>query len=235
VATPVTQIISEARDALIETTANFWSDTELKAILRHGALDLWGAILDIHAEHYYVVDETHCSIAAGTGFVAGVPDNCFRVQLIEPRDTTITGTFRGLQFIPRRYNHPDFSNARAVDNFDPAIGEMFYDVTGVGSPIEPPRILTAPLASSNILLRLVYNPTLVVDEINPVPGESDNALKHWVIAFARAKEREDRLPDPGALAVYQTEKQAILTRCTPRQEQDPEVVEGLFDWVGGYY
>jgi hypothetical protein len=233
--TTIAQIISEVRTALIEPTPNFWTDVELAAIMRHGALDLWGAILDIHQEHYYVVNETDCFIKAGDGHVSNVPSNCFRIQLIEPRDTTTTGAFRGLAFIPRRFNHPDFSNARAVDSFDPNVGEMFYDVTGVGSPIEAPRILTAPLANSDILLRVVYNPTLVFDLINPVPGESDHALKNWTIAFARAKENESRLPDAGFLAVYQTEKQAILTRLTPRQEQDPEVVEGLFDWVGGYY
>ena len=72
---------------------------------------------------------------------------------------------------------------------------------------------------------------LEVSDINPVPGGSDNALKAWTIAYANAKEGPQgaRIPDAGWLAVYATEKQTILTRLTPRQEQEPDVVDGLFD------
>ena len=50
----------------------------------------------------------------------------------------------------------------------------------------------------------------------------------WTVAFARAKEREDRSPDPAWLAIYATEKQNILTRLTPRQTQEPEIVGDMF-------
>jgi hypothetical protein len=49
------------------------------------------------------------------------------------------------------------------------------------------------------------------------------------VAWARAKEREDRSPDPAWFATYSTDKQSLLTALTPRQEQEEEVVEGLFD------
>jgi hypothetical protein len=66
---------------------------------------------------------------------------------------------------------------------------------------------------------------------NPIPGESDQALIAYIVAFARAKEREDRSPDPNWIAVYANEKQSILTRLTPRQSQEPDVVEALWgEW-----
>jgi hypothetical protein len=92
--------------------------------------------------------------------------------------------------------------------------------------------------SSALNLRVAYIPTLTSTDMetgdaNPIPGEADNAVYAWIIAFARAKERDDRSPDPNWLAVYATEKQAILTVCDPRQEQEPKYVEGMFEeyWI----
>src|SRR5262249_14657348 len=114
---------------------------------------------------------------------------------------------------------------------------IYYQLVGVGSPVSAPKIVTAPLISADLRVRLVYNPSLEWDGggHNPVPGESDAALKAWTIAYARGKETEDRQPDPGWLGVYATEKQHILTRLTPREEQEPEVVEDFFQGFGSLW
>jgi hypothetical protein len=83
-----------------------------------------------------------------------------------------------------------------------------------------------------VKLRLAYYPVLdQTNPYNPIPGGSDNGLKAWVIAYAMAKEgaQGSRTPDAGWLAVYSTEKQTLLTRSTPRQDQEADVVDGLFD------
>jgi hypothetical protein len=88
------------------------------------------------------------------------------------------------------------------------------------------------MVNTAISLRFVYVPILAAVAAagsNPIPGESDNALIAWCIAYARAKEREDRSPDPNWLAVYSTEKTNLLVRLTPRQTQEPEVVEDFFE------
>ncbi len=93
-------------------------------------------------------------------------------------------------------------------------------------------MLTAPQISAALSLRFVYNPTLAAmtsASNNPIPGEADKALVSYAVAFARAKERDDRSPDPNWIAVYATEKQSILTRITPRQDQETEFAFGLFD------
>src|SRR6266853_270918 len=236
--TTVGSILTQARRQLIELAPKFWSpgettatDSELTDIFWLGAYDLWGAILDLHAAHFYIVNTTDVSLQPGMSQLTGVPDNCFRVQLIEPVNTTSTGAFGSTIFTPRKYNSADFSYARQQSQTNLGAsnwGQIFYDVSNVGPPIGPPVILTAPPVATAIPLRFVYNPSLTRGDQNPIPGMSDNALKAWVISYARAKETKERIPDAGWLSVYATEKQQILTRMTPRQEQEPEIVEDFF-------
>ena len=231
--TPITNIITQARRQLVETTARFWSDTELIDILKLGAMDLWGAILDLHQDHYFtVVDDGSVKQEAGKSYITGIPDDCFRIMLIEPIDTTGAISTANVMYAPRKYNHPDFIAARSLTQLEfQTGGVIFYDMTGPGAPIAAPKVLVAPRISTDLGLRLAYYPMLVVNDINPIPGGSDNALKAWTIAYAMAKEgpQGGRIPDAGWLAVYATEKQTILTRMTPRQEQEADVVDGLFD------
>ncbi len=219
----------------LATGGTWWTDAELLDIAINGVKDMWAAIIDVFGDHYLTIDVTNVSLAASGTSLTGVPTDVFRVHLIEPRDTTSAGASQGVRFVPRKYNHPDFMSARSLSALDPATaGVIFYDVSGAGSPIAAPTILTAPLVNAAISLRFVYVPTLptttyTTASSNPIPGESDQALIAYIVAFARAKERDDRSVDPNWVAVYATEKQSILTRATPRQEQEPDVVEGLFD------
>ena len=239
-ATLLSDLVTQVRNQLIETTANFWSDDELKAIMRLGAVDLWGAILDLHQDHYFLVNDKDVYLRANDTQLSGIPPDCFRITLIEPRDTTSMAAGHQVMFVPRKYNHPDFIIARTLDAADPTslpARQIYYQITGEGSPVGPPIVRTAPLLNADLAIRLCYNPTLAWDATgkNPVPGESDNALKAWTIAYARAKETETRPPDATWLAVYATEKQLILTRLTPREEQEPEVVEDLFQGYGSLW
>ena len=90
--------------------------------------------------------------------------------------------------------------------------------------------------SAALTLNLWYVPTLGVSQYqlltatNPIPGESDQALVTWIIAYMRAKERDDRSPDPSWLAVYATEKNNLLASLTPRQEAEAEHVDSIFNY-----
>ncbi len=194
---------------------------------------MWAAILDVFGDHFFTVDVTNVSLAANATSLTGVPADTFRVQLIEPRDTTTSGSGSGVQFVPKKYNHPQFIAARSETAVDVnAAGVIFYDVSGAGTPVGTPTILVAPPLSSALNLRFVYNPSLAAmttSSTNPIPGESDKALVAYTVAFARSKERDDRSPDPNWIAVYSTEKQSILARITPRQEQEAEYVDGMFE------
>lgn len=246
-ATTVASLLQQVRNQLVEPVAKFWADSELIAIMNNGVKDLWGAILDLHQDHYFRINTTDVVLQANSDQLTGVPSDCFRVLLIEPADTTVAADGHTVLFVPKKYNHPDFIIARtqspnALDQL-PA-RQIYYDIAGLGPPVETMQILTAPEVTENLPVRLVYNPSLpplTTDEmsINPVPGEADNALKAWTIAYAMAKEapgsQGERIPNPGWLAIYATEKQNILTRLTPREEQEPEVVDDLFQGYGSLW
>ena len=229
-------IETKARRHLKETTASFWTSAELIDLTNLGIKDLWGAIVDLHQEHFLNVNTTTVNLATSADELSGVPADTFRVHLIEPKDTSSTGTYKGVLFVPRDYNSPEFIAARTQSGQDPTQAQIiYYTLTNAGAPVAAPSVLVAPQVTSAMAagtIRFVYVPVLAdvaAAGNNPIPGDSDNALIAWCVAFGRAKEREDRSPDPNWLAVYATEKQNLLTRLTPRQEQEPEVVGGLFE------
>ncbi len=232
-ATTFTALEVIVRRHLKETNASFWSQAELLQHFNDGLQNMWGAIIDLFEEHYITVDESNVSMAAATATLTGVPADTFRVHLIEPRDTTTAGTAPNTMFVPRKYNGREFSSARALSSQDIGAGlNIYYDVTGPGYPVGTPVVRVAPLISSALNLRFVYVPGIPVKAIgddNPIPGQSDQALIAYCTAFALAKEQEDKMPHPGWLQVYKTEKDSVLQRLTPRQTQEPLVVEGLFD------
>lgn len=232
-ATLLSSIRDQARKHLKETTASYWTDAELLDIILKGAHDLWGALIDLNGRHFETVDITNVTLAADTATLTGVPTDVFRITLIEPLDTTPGGANRDVMFRPKPYNSAPFIEARALDAQEPTSGLIiFYDLRNAGSPVAAPTVDIAPQITSAMSLRFCYVPTLsgslVAGSDNPIPGQSDMALIAWCVAYARAKERQDRSPDPAWLTVYATEKANLLTRSTPRQTQEPEVVEDFF-------
>src|SRR5689334_7937719 len=117
-ATLLSSLETQARRHLNETTASFWSSAELIDICNHGIKDLWGAIVDLNQEHFEVDDITNVGISASVNTLSGVPTDVFRISLIEPKVTSPSGTYRGLIFVPRDWNHPDFVAARALGDVD---------------------------------------------------------------------------------------------------------------------
>lgn len=224
--------IAQARITLNETSAAFWTDAELLTHALDACKDLWKAILDLDEGHFQTVDDTNVSLAASTATLTGVPADVFRVELIEPRVVTSSSATWDITFTPKKIKHPDFSGARSMGVVDPAGREIFYSLRGAGSPIAAPTIDVAPMINAALLLRLVYVPalgTLTAASTNPIPGESDHAIYAWIVAHALAKEREDRKPHPDFIGFYATDKQNLLIALTPRQTQEPEIAEAMFE------
>jgi len=230
VATTIAALVAQARVHLIEATASFWTDAELTDHAVLGIKDLWGAINDLYQNHFLTVDETNVSLPAGTFAVSGVPADVFRIHAIEPRDL-FSGAVNCV-FMHRPYTHADFLRARGTEAISPEGAVLYWDVVNAGAPVGAPAIYVAPKLTTALPLRLVYVPTLGAltgASDNPIGGESDNAVKAWIVAYARAKEREDRAPDASWLSIYATEKGNLLTRLTPRQVADDQVAEALFE------
>jgi hypothetical protein len=248
--TPLKAIVARTRTQilapLVQTGAItpdlFWSDDELLAHTIAGCRDLWRALVDLHQEHFLTIDTTNVSYVSGTDRLTGVPPDVLRVLLVQPRDTSSSSVVRQLRFVPRRYTSTDFIRALGRDPFDPGQpGDIYYAVVNAGSPVVAPAIYIAPVLTASVLLRFVYVPTLPGtmdgDTMNPIPGESDQALMAWTAAYALGKQAPDGpfTPDATWLSVYSTEKQAVMIISEPRQEQQPVIVQGVFDelWGGG--
>jgi len=234
-ATTFGSLITAIRSHLIapltgDNADEFWTDAELLGILNRGVYDLWRAINNNYQNYFLTVDATHVSIAAGTDLLAGVPADVSIIRAIKPR---VPSAYPYLKFEFRNVDHKDFIAAETQGTIDSGQARLVYFyISQAGAPVAAPEIHIAPMLSAEVLLKLVYVQTLglfTANDYNPVPGESDQALISWGGAWARAKEREDRSPDPNLIQMYATEKQNILVFLAPRQTQDEEVAEALYE------
>jgi hypothetical protein len=219
-------------------TSPLWSSDEIIDLAIAGIKDMWGKIIDLGQEHFLTIDASNVTVQPNTSTLSGVPSDVFRVYLIEPADMSATNPSRSIKFVPRDYNSDDFIAARSrslsagvADQSGTSLLTIFYATVSQGPPVNTMVVQIAPMITDTLALRFVYIPsvaTLTSSSTNPIPGESDQAIVAYIVAFGRAKEREDRSPDPNWLAIYKTESDHILTRMTPRQVQEPEVVEDFF-------
>lgn len=224
-------LIPVRSNPLLETTAKFWSDDELINIMVRGVKDLWRDIVDLKQEHYITTDIENVVLPASASSLQGVPADVHKIYMIEPKDLSENGSNHGLLFKPLPYNNNTFQLARSRDAIDPANDTIYYAIHGQGSPVNAPNIVVAPKVTSQVPLSFTYVPTLPAMDGNskiPIPGEADNAIIAWTGAFARAKEREDRSPDPAWLAIYSTEKQHLLQSLGLREYQEASYIEAMF-------
>jgi hypothetical protein len=230
-AQPITYSVTLARRHLIEPTANFWSDDELAQLAIQGVKDLWRDIVDLKQEHFLTKNVANVSYQPSTTTLTGVPLDVHKVYMIEPLDLSVNGANHGLLFKPLPYNDNQFQLARSRDPIDPTNDTVYYAISGQGSPVGAPVIDVAPRVTSAVKINFVYVPTLAAlqsTDNNPIPGESDNAVVAWIVAYARAKEREDRSPDPLWVQIYSTEKAHLLQSLGLRQYQEPSYAEAMF-------
>jgi len=232
-ASTVASIIQAARyhlNEVSETASSFWLDDELAAHIDKGARDLWRAINDNFQHYFLTVDTTHFSQDANASILTGVQADVSIIRGIEPLDLNAKP---GLNYVSRDFNHIDFARARALSAQDPSQGcRVFYCITKQGAPVAAPEIQVAPMLTAQVVLRVSYVPTLVAitkSGNNPIPGESDNALVAWCVAYAMAKQDESKQPDANWLTVYATEKSNLLVSLTPRQTEDEDLAEAMFE------
>jgi len=236
------QLIAIVRGHVVEATATYWSDLELLALANLGVKDLWRRIVNTHQDYFFQSD-TGCSLIADTLDLQDVPSNVSIVIGLEP---VTPSSYPSMNFFPRRFTHPDMIGARSLEAQDAgSCNRMFYSVTGPGGPIGSPTIYVAPKVTSTIPIRLTFVP-LAPEMVltapnaqqtlsNPVPGESDNAIVAWTTAYALAKEPGaggERIPDAGWMAIYEAQALGIIVFVTPRQDDEPEVAEGVHEiWM----
>jgi hypothetical protein len=234
-ATTLQSLITQVRSQLVapisgDNADEFWTDAEILAYLNNGIKDLWKKINDLYQHHFLTIDTTNVSTVAGSDLLTGVPANMAILRGIGPRSQA---SWPFMKFEYRSFDHKDFIAAQAQGTLDASQARLVYFyISQAGAPVAAPEIHIAPVLNAAVPLMLGYAQTLplyTASDNNPIPMESDQALIDWGIAYARAKEREDRLPDPGMITLYATEKANLMVACTPRQTQDDEVAEGMFE------
>lgn len=228
----IASIEAAARLRLNEITPRFWSSAELTDIIAAGIRDLWRDIVDLKQEHYLTINNVDVSFPANSTTLLGVPADVHKVYLIEALDQLNTSTNQGLQFMPLDYNSHTFQGARSRDAISPSSDTIYYAITSQGAPVNAPIIYCAPKVSSAVRVSFCYVPSLgqlTTNSTVPVPGEADNALVAWTVAFARAKESDMRSPDGTWLTVYATEKAHLLESLGLREYQEPTFVDALFE------
>lgn len=231
-ATALSSLETQVRLALNEATASYWTSAELINFFNHGIRDLRRAIANQYQDYFLTVDATNVTVSASTATLSGVPADVGVVKYLEARDLTSASANRGLYFVPCDLGDPKFRAARGEEDVDPTEVVIYYHVHGAGGPIAAPTITIAPQTTSAVNLTLAYWPSftaLISSDNNPIPGESDQALIAYGLAFARAKEIEGGGPDPAYLAIYKAEKDGILASLAPRNQHMPRYVEALFE------
>lgn len=234
-ATPISAILEQVREPLLEDTASFWTDAELLVIINRGIKDLWRAINNQFQDFFLTVDDTNVTLAANGTSLTGVPADCSIVRSLEQKDLA---TYPNVVFKFAPWNSPEFQSARAMSAFDPYEGgTILWCVVGAGAPVAAPTIRVAPPSSRALAMRLSYVPTLATMtalDNNPIPGEADQALVNWTVAYAKAKDTEGGMPDPAWLSLYKAEKENVLVSLDPRQQDSERVVEDFFaPYIGG--
>lgn len=224
-------LLPVVRTRLIEPTPKFWADAELYALMFLGARDIWRDVVDLKQEHYLTIDVTNVTLTANSTTLTGVPTDVHKVYMIEPRDLSENGPNHGLSFVPMDYNKLAFQQARSQPPIDPSSDVLFYAIHKQGAPVNAPTILVAPEVTSDVLIAFSYVPTLgtlTSSSAVPIPGEADAAIIAYTVAFARAKERDDRSPDTNWLAYYSNERQHLLQSLGLRQYQEPSFADAVF-------
>lgn len=235
-ATTLGTIITRARRALVETNPRFWSDQELLDIAIEGVQDLWKSVKSVNQHYLATIDSTNVSLAANAFQLTGVPADVAIVLGIEPRTPA---SHLNAFFRPRNYFDPVFQQARTQDAQDPNGLVIWYDLTGAGAPVAAPTVRVAPSISSAMNLQFSYVPTLdtsawTTATTNPIPGETDHMLRCWIMAHARGKETEGRVPDPVYLGMYEQDKAKLVASVLPkRQEDEPDVAGAMFEEFWG--
>lgn len=229
-ASTIASIITLARvslNELTEITDGFWTDDQLAAWGDKACKDLWRAINDLQNQDYFLTVDDSVSHGVDDDELSNLPLDVAIVRGLEPADMDANP---GLIYENQPFNSTKFQRARRQGTVDPGQGgTVYYAVTGA---LDDLVIRVAPRFSSAVLLKLSYAQTLdtiTKTSANPIPGESDNAIAAWITAYALGKEAEERIPDPGWLAIYKTEKQNLLVSLTPRADEDDTVADAFFE------
>jgi hypothetical protein len=237
------ELLTDLRIDIDEYTEANWDNASLYSFLNRAANKVAG-VLRLTGQGYLekIISQSDSAVtiygvtytpSTSLALTAGdteleLPEDCVEVREILATSQTLLD--RGVQFIPRKSNSTDFSNARRIESSTNRIS-YFY------APIGRNSILIAPPIGETINIKVHYAamPARVESgvELESIPEYAVDSLLTYAKYLALSKiQHEDR---ESQYQIWLKEKRDIIEMSQYRQ--DDLITEGVFedeDWYADY-
>lgn len=213
------------RNHIDEPSANYWTDTELNSYIGNRQLDLWRRIYQLRKDFFlsatgFVLTTAVQQYSYGTA--DGVPTNIFRISSIR---TTLSG-FQDIEWVPVDPSSRAFTDGLRTDVVVASPFVIMYALRANNtiwiSPL-PQSVLTAQVD-------FIQLPTQVSADVDTfvIPDPFLDYVEYMAAADALSKG-----PVGDSVGWQQKAEDAwkniSLALDTPRSDQGPDTVIGMFD------
>lgn len=216
---------TSVRDHIDEPTANYWTDLECNRAISNRYLELWARVSQLKKDYFLSPTPFTLTLVSGQykyGSSDGVPSTLWRVTAMR---TTTSGS-QDVQWVPDDPNSPAFISGLRSDVVVNSPLQYRYAVRGAGV------IWVSPLPQAAITVSVDY-----ILQAVAVSSDSDTfVLPDAYLDFVEYMATHDLLlkgpvGDPPS---WKGQAEAAWERIkialdTPRQDQGPDLVIGMFD------
>jgi hypothetical protein len=223
------------RDQLDESSAAFWTDTQLNRYINRAKDRVWNRLKELNEYYCSVVrtsldgtltiqgesyDTTSMQIIAGTSDYVLPPDFDGMLTM-----ECITSGFQDLTFTMVPLNDPDFRSARTFSDNQSPSDEVFVCIID-----EPASFRIAPTVDRTLDIRITYVQTLAdlsaeTDRLT-LPNTLYSAVVDYAVMYAL---RQDRSPDALTYESSGDKLVAEMFGASRRQSQDIQVARGYLE------
>lgn len=219
-------IRSKVRGHIDEPTEAYWTDVELNGLISDAEVDLWTKINQIRKD-YFLANFTLSVVAGQFRYQTadGMPTDMSRIETIR----TITSGFTDMIWTPGNPTTPEWVDGLRADTpvFNPY--QQFYALRNVNTLDLSPLPQQALQASVDY----IQQPTPMVADADTflLPDAYLRYVQYQAAAVALSK---GPVGDPAAWEAKADKawRDIMLAMDTPRSEQGPDVVEGMFRETG---
>lgn len=239
-------LLDQLRADLDEPTEAVWRDADLTVWLNAGIYrtqsvlkanrDDWqtkrltslDGTVTINGANY---DTANLQVVANTTIYT-LPPDMLEIRVLQPLNQSDRDA--GLSFLPRDFGDPDFQSALRLSSAVTQARYM-YEIMGLN------QLVIMPTPSQTIETELYYisfaGNLALEDSITSVPPFAYSTVKAY--AYYRALRSIQHTDTARAYQMFQDEKEELKSYAKPRQSQDPQFAEGVFDeydqswlWMG---
>lgn len=231
----VSALLTQIRGDIQEYTPNVWRDADLLTWINAGVQKVFIALHGVREDWFTQrIKSTDSPITihgvsydpAGLRLTPNqehylLPPNCIEIRTLEPLSPSDKLT--GIQFQPHDFSSLEFIRRIRTPISSPNV--FFYDVIGVNTL----KIVPTPTSTVDVELYYVAFPDFygLADTIQILPVSATEAIKSYV--HYRAYKSIAHPDTNSEFARFKEELADLKDISSPRQTQDPVIVEGVFD------